>query len=459
MAVAGTSREVRAVVVGGGMAGLVAARELAAAGRSVLVLEADDRIGGALRREPLADVLVDVGAEAYAVNRPETAALITDLGLDAEVVRPRRSDARLLLDDGMFAIPPALLGIPTDLADPGVAAILGADVVATARRRDGEPVAAFDPDITLGDLVRARLDDAVVRRIVRPVVAGVHAADPDRVAAEVVAPGLLAALRDTGSLTAAAARLRSASGVPGAAVAGLHGGMRTLVDALARSLDSAGVVVRTSAAVTAVRPTTTGWQVDTAHGPVAADEVVVAVDAPASARLLVSVPEVAGPLLRIHTGDVAVVALVVDEPLLDADPVGSGLLVAPGHPQVRAKAMTHASAKWDWVRAAYGPPRHLVRLSYGRDGVIDEPLDDLAGIAAADLAAVLGVDDVRAVDSRVTRWSSSLVVPDAHLRTLAAEVRAAAAHAGLTVVGAGLGGNGLAGTIGLARTGTARPDR
>ena len=50
------------IVVGGGVAGLVAARGLAATGRAVLLLEGSPGLGGKLRSAEVAGLTVDVGA-------------------------------------------------------------------------------------------------------------------------------------------------------------------------------------------------------------------------------------------------------------------------------------------------------------------------------------------------------------------------------------------------------------
>ncbi|WP_341231605.1 FAD-dependent oxidoreductase, partial [Nocardioides salarius] len=59
------------VVVGGGIAGLAAAHQLALAGRDVLLLEGSPETGGKLRAREVAGVGVDVGAEAMLNRRPE----------------------------------------------------------------------------------------------------------------------------------------------------------------------------------------------------------------------------------------------------------------------------------------------------------------------------------------------------------------------------------------------------
>jgi oxygen-dependent protoporphyrinogen oxidase len=446
------------VIIGGGIGGLVAAREAAALGQSVCLVEAGDRLGGAVQGLDLGGTTVDVGAEGFAITRPETVALITDLGLADRIVQPRRSDSRLVVPAGIFPMPHAMLGIPTNPLADDVIAIIGADAAQRAAALDAAPVPDhWDDEITLGALIRERLGDEIAESIATPVVGGVHALNPDLAEAEALIPGISAATRKHGGLSAAAAAMRAASGVPGAAVNGLRGGMSVLVDALVADVQASGVEIRTATPATGVRQDGTAWITETPTGELASDQVVVTIDASSAARLLKALPAVHEPLSRLHVGDVVVFAMVLSHPLLDEDPLGSGALIAPSTPKVRAKALTHASAKWAWIREAYGPGRHVVRLSYGRDGTISEPLDQLPEIAHQDLELLLGTELPEFEATHLARWTGSLLHPRVGHRANVAALRAAVAELpGLAVPAAGLAGNGLAGTISQARASVAQ---
>jgi monoamine oxidase len=72
------------VVIGAGVSGLAAARHLARSGRSVLVLEADKRVGGRLRTHHLADgTAFDLGGQwiGPAKDMPRINALLDEFGL------------------------------------------------------------------------------------------------------------------------------------------------------------------------------------------------------------------------------------------------------------------------------------------------------------------------------------------------------------------------------------------
>ncbi|MEY4136934.1 MAG: hypothetical protein RL205_1062, partial [Actinomycetota bacterium] len=330
-----------AIVIGGGLSGLLAARELARRGMQVTLFESARTFGGAIAGAELGGFTTDIGAEAFAITRPEALELITELGLADQVIAPARSDAKLWSESGISDLPRSLMGIPCDLADPALAKILSEKEIASAQKLDAKDFPAdLDPQITLGELVRLRMGDAVVRRILTPVVAGVHAIDPDLVEAEAVVPGLLARCRETGSLAGAADSFRSASGAPGSAINGLRGGMSTLITALVADLE--GVNVKSNRTVTAVRKSKTGWIVETADVSLRTDNVVLALSAPAARRVLRGQDRISAALEKFSVGDVAVVSLVVQSAKLDKAPVGSGVLVDPDQTSVRAKALTHA---------------------------------------------------------------------------------------------------------------------
>ena len=57
------AREADVIIVGAGLSGLVAAREVLDAGREPLVLEADERIGGRILTEEVDGVPLELGAQ------------------------------------------------------------------------------------------------------------------------------------------------------------------------------------------------------------------------------------------------------------------------------------------------------------------------------------------------------------------------------------------------------------
>jgi monoamine oxidase len=89
--------EVDVVVVGGGISGLSAARALERAGRSVVVLEATDRVGGKMRTEQVGPDRVDLGAHWIGPGQDRIAALGRELGVPT---RPQPLDGRTVLVSG-----------------------------------------------------------------------------------------------------------------------------------------------------------------------------------------------------------------------------------------------------------------------------------------------------------------------------------------------------------------------
>jgi monoamine oxidase len=84
------------VVIGAGMAGLTAARALSEAGRKVLVIEAQNRVGGRIWTRHVGGEAIELGAEFIHGRPPELWALIEEAGLETY----ERNGAQVCFEDG-----------------------------------------------------------------------------------------------------------------------------------------------------------------------------------------------------------------------------------------------------------------------------------------------------------------------------------------------------------------------
>lgn len=478
-----------AVVVGGGISGLIAALELAKAGRDVTVLEAGDTWGGCVGSHVVGGLTLDSGAESFATRSSAVADLAAELGLAGNIVAPHPGGAWVQLPEGARELPKTgVLGIPANPWDPEVRRTLGlaGSLRASLDRLLPASTGTRAAVTSVSDLVRARMGRRVLERLVAPVVGGVHSADPALLDVDMVAPGLRAGIRTHGSLGAAVAAQRRGNTAgkgpaagqdpaappakAGSAVAGLQGGMHTLITVLVAELRQRGVRLLTRTRAGAVARTANGWRVSAGERTYDAGLLVVALDGPSAVGLMMeAVPDLAAH--RPGAGpDVKLVTLVVDLPELDRRPRGTGILVAPQTPGVQAKALTHATAKWDWLAAAAGPGTHVVRLSYGRGGDTrpgnphgrgadaglpggtgaDAGEQGLLDAALRDASALLTVpvtsDDV--LDWDVVSWAGALPFAAVGHRQRVADVRRVCAGEGnLVMVGGWLAGNGLAAVV------------
>ena len=538
-----------ALVIGGGIAGLTAAWDLVRAGLRPLLIEARGYTGGLVAAGSIGGARMDLGAEGFVVRGQAATSMLAELGLRTAAPhgRPRLFLPPLAPGDGagssrwgLHRFPDhAYLGIPADPLAADVVAIIGQEAARRAAQDadlPGEVGTSPEDPADLASFVTARMGAGVLERLVRPIVAGIHSADPADLAADVVMPGLRRATAELGSLSAAVAavlerRRARKDGAGGRSVdAAVEGGLFRLTDALREAIEAGGGSVRTRTGAQWLRPgggqdcadgqAPTAWRVGiapTRRGPtpsdepvpdgaqevVATDRVVVACSAGAALRLLRGIPGLPASAteLTVPVGaPIARFTLVARAPELSGEPVGSGLLVAPtgvaepgelagpaaassagtgasvpdshgtdpgGGPAslmdcpVRAKALSHLSAKWLWVgaelRALHGPDVHALRLSYGRPGQ-PRPQVDLQ-VALDDVAALTGVriEPEAVIDHMLVRWDGTLppVTPTYRERTRHLEEQLAPVT-GLEVTGAWVAGTGIAAVVEHARAAAGR---
>ncbi|MDT0158057.1 FAD-dependent oxidoreductase [Microbacterium sp. ARD32] len=481
---AARAAEQHVVVIGGGIGGLVAARECAKLGIRVTLLEAEAQLGGSIRSAELDGIVVDAGAESFATRGGHVRTLVDDLGLSDAVVAPEGGGAWLSgIPDAPDAPLPkgGLLGIPGNPFQEDVRAIIGWRGAWRAHLDRLRPPLTIGHERSLGKLVTTRMGARVRDRLVAPVTAGVYSAQPEDVDVDAAAPGLSAALTRVGSLSGAVLSLQGerAGKAPGAAVLGIDGGMGRLVDALRADLEKLGGDVRTGSRAVRLARDGEGWTVELAASaadaagaapapdaegelpsatppsapqeppasdPLAATAVVVATAEPAARELLA--PHLAGLSDPGAAPEIEIVTLLLDAPELDSAPRGSGVLTVPG--SRTAKALTHSTAKWGWLRRA-AAGRHIVRVSFGAQGedAATASLDDAAAarLALSEASALLGVtlrpEQLRAAHRArfVQSQPTSLIGAAARRAAVRERVRETPR---LAVVGAWLSGTGLA---------------
>ncbi|MFK4835507.1 protoporphyrinogen/coproporphyrinogen oxidase [Microbacterium sp. ZW T2_14] len=491
------AQHTRVVVIGGGIAGLVAAWECAKVGMSVTLVEASDRLGGTIGSTRLAGLDVETGVTCWSTRGGAVRRLVDEVLPGAGIVTPRDDREWIAgLPKGAAAPLAAeqVLGIPANPWDESVRRVIGWGGTWRAYVDRLRPPLTIGAQRSLGRLVRSRMGAKVRDRLVAPLTVDRFGLDPDEVDVEIAAPGLSNALTRTGWLGGAVADVRVGAGGP--AIEGLDGGMPQLVAALAQRLAERGAVVHTGARATALVRAGDGWTVGLATltaasdaaepetevvadpsraeapGELRADAVIVATDEAAARALLASA------LAHPAFADVApagiareVVTLVVDAPELGAAPRGAHVHAVPG--ALRATGLVHETARWAWLARAAGDGRHILRVSFGGPGVAPATATltdaDAAALAVAEASALLGIPldgagsgaagsgGARIVDAH--RDAFTLAPPASALghgdRTAAARAAIGRAH-GIAAVGAWLSGSGLAQVVGDAREETDR---
>jgi oxygen-dependent protoporphyrinogen oxidase len=313
-------------------------------------------------------------------------------------------------------------------------------------------VLASGQDVSVGALVRSRLGDQVLDRLVDPLLGGVYAGRGDDLSLAATVPALAAACRTEPTLTGAARVALAHRTGAGPVFATIEGGLSRLVGAVA---DASGARLRLGAPVRELRRTRTGWQLGVDGTVLDADGVVLAIPARPAARLLSGpAPGAAAEVGVLDYASVALVTLAVRDAML---PELSGFLV-PASEGYAVKALTIFTTKWSHLARPDGLA--VLRASVGRYrdvAALQRTDDDLAGLVHAELGTLLGAALPAPEQVSVARWGGALPqYPPGHLDRVA-RARAELLDAqGIALAGAAYDGVGIPACI---RSGWAAAER
>lgn len=271
-----TGRQI--IVIGAGVAGMVAARRLAQQGHSVRVLEAGAVPGGRVGERRVRDIRFNAGARLVYAFSEAFNALLDEVGLTSALVPVRRLSAECVGRNDSWTV--ELMPGPKSLLTPGLSLAerlrfmpFGLKTLAARYGANPDDAASTlaEDDVTLADHIRAKLGPGVLERMVAPVFRGTRCWDPDEVSAAFFAsttPHLVG--RDTVNV--------------------FHGGMGRLPQALAE-----GITVECGARVRAVDAPEDGTcrvyvERDGKEATCEADLIVCATEGAVAARLFADLP-------------------------------------------------------------------------------------------------------------------------------------------------------------------------
>lgn len=386
------TQSVDVVVVGGGITGLAAAHALRRARPEleVVLVEERDRLGGNIVTEKKDGFLLDGGPDSFLSTKPQGLDLCRDLGLEAELIRPR-SEARkvYMLHEGALEPMPAglALAIPTrvgpmlktPLLDPIAKLRILGDLVLPRGNHDDESIAEF-----LG----RRFGPQAVERLAGPLLGGIYAGDIGELSIRSTFPQLVELLERRGSLIRGfLAMTKGRSGEAPSPFVSLESGMGRLIDSLATSLPVGST--RTGRKVQRIE--TDGERLSVVldeNERIAARAVVLATPAHVAAKVIPD--DVASrELAEVPYLSTATVFFALEKEKVQHSLDATGFVARKG--EARIIASTWVSSKWQHrapegrvlVRAFLGGARAKVDVKTASD-------DELVSIARDELERVMG---------------------------------------------------------------------
>jgi oxygen-dependent protoporphyrinogen oxidase len=449
----------KVAIVGGGVAGLAAAYELARLARGGaavqgVLFEASTRLGGIVETVREGGFVIECGPDAWVTEKPWARELAEELGLGDEVMAS--NDARrktyVLIDRKLQAMPDGMrMMVPADLDAVNASELFSAEAKQAYRDEAGRAeelrTNAPEEDESVAEFVRRHFGEEVVEKIGTPLLSGVFGGDATKLSVRAVMAPFVAMEREHGSLVAALqSRANAAKTVP--VFTTLRSGMGTLMDRMIAAIPEDWV--RLAAEVQFVSYGEEGWLVGTARGVERFDAVMMAAPVDVARCLLNPVDERAAQLMEMEASSAVVVGFGFADTTKFAVPRGFGFLVPPGSDSLLL-ACTFVDQKFD-DRVPQGG--RLVRAFFG--GKAAERLmrcgnDETAAVARLELARILGPLPEPQM-TVVRRWPRSLPQYGVgHLERMKELEERVRALDGLWLLGNGYRGVGLPDLIRDAR--------
>jgi oxygen-dependent protoporphyrinogen oxidase len=406
----------RIAIIGGGIAGVTAAWQLArfaADGAEVeaTLFEASARLGGIVETVRRNGFTVECGPDAWVTEKPWARDLAEELGLGSEIIASNDATRKtyVLIEGRLVAMPEGMrMMVPGDLDALDRSALFSESAKAAFRqevaRAQELKTVAPNHDESVADFVQRHFGLEVLEKIGAPLLSGVFGGDVAKLSVRSVMAPFVAMEREHGSLIAALQRrVNESAGERPAVFTTLRSGVGTLVEAMVAQIPESWI--RYESPVTALQRTGLLWEVGSPIGSEEFDAVMIAAPVDVARALLLPVAPAAADLMQMEASSAVVAGFGFDAPI-DL-PGGFGFLVPPGSSDSQLLAGTFVDQKFD-SRAPEG--RRLLRGFFGgatADRLLSASDEEIAALAMKELQSILGPLPVPVL-TVVRRWQRAL---------------------------------------------------
>lgn len=459
----------RVVIIGGGIAGLATAyslSELAPHDESleIIILEAKSKVGGNIQTEIDGEFVIEGGPDCFLSEKPWALALCRklDLGDDLVPTNDRLRKTYVLSRGKLHELPEGvILMIPTKIMPLALSRLISTRGKLRMLLEIFIPKKKDNSDESLASFVRRRLGAEVLDKIAEPLIAGIHAADPETMSVRSSFPKFVELEAQYGSLIRgmvkrmAKFKKRPSTTNPWkdrkkmTMFVTLRHGMGELIDTLVSTITKSGVKIRTDSPVKSLKKEKDGKYRVTFNKDeeLIADAVVIAAPAHAAASLTKGLDKgLCAKLGEIPFSSTATVTMAFKKSDLSGPLRGFGFVVP--HSEGRGiMASTWSSVKFEGrapadsvlIRCFVGGAKggDLLKLNNSEmTAMVRGELKDIMGISAEPLF------------TRIYKWKNAMPqYTIGHEERVLQIEKKTAAHRGLFLTGSSYHGIGIPDSI------------
>ena len=405
-------------------------------------------MGGVIETRVADGCTLECGPDSFLAAKPAALALIKELGLEGDVIGSNdhqrityiwKHGALVALPEGVMMIVPSRIMpvVKSPLLSWGTKIRMGLEYFR-------KPGASHDRSVA--EFVVDHFGQETLDYLAEPLLSGVYGGDPAQLSVGSVLPRFLQMEEKYGSLVRGVLAARSKQGPSGPLFRTLKGGLGTLVDALAASVNVRHADVET------VERAENGFRVRAGGDWIAADQVIVACPAWSASRLVAGLdPRLAELLGTIDYSSSLTLSLIYRAADFDGKRAGFGFLV-PKKERERLAACTFVGTKF-----SYRVPddRIVLRCFFGGiadAAILDESDESVTAIALDELRRMLGLK-AAPISHAISRWPRSMAQYTLGHKQRVEEIRERAnAVSGLHLAGNAYEGIGIPDCINMGRT-------